>query len=389
MGHACRRNAGCKATRGGSLMGRRAWLVGAGCVCAASMLPGCVSHTPLRVGFLGGMSGRIADLGIGGRNGTQLAVEEINAQGGLRGRLIELLPRDDEQDAEVARQRFGELLDAGIACLIGPMTSQMAAAILPMAEQRAVPVISPLAGANDLSGRQDVFFRVVSDAATSARQQGRALYRRGLRRLLPVNDVGNAIFTRGWNSALAVQFVASGGSALPPLEYVSGPGVRFIDLAQRIATSDADGASIAASAADCALLVQQLRRLRPGYPAGLSAWAGTEDLPRLAGTALDGVLVTQFFDRFSTSARWLRFHEQYRQRFGDDPGYPALNGYDAMQLAASALASTTHASVLAALRAVREFEGLQRRLTFDEYGDCLAPPYLTELRSGRYVAVPS
>jgi branched-chain amino acid transport system substrate-binding protein len=269
------------------------------------------------------------------------------------------------------------------------MTSQMAAAIVPMAQERAVPVISPLAGANDLSGRQDAFFRVVSDAATSARQQGRALYQRGMRRLLPINDAGNAIFTRGWNTALAAQFVASGGSALPPLEYVSGPGVRFIDLAQRIAASGADGVSIAASAADSALLVQQLRRLRPAFPAGLSAWAGTEDLPRLGGTALDGVLVTQFFDRFSTSARWLQFRERYRQRFGDEPGYPALNGYDAMQLAASALASITHASVLAALRAVREFDGLQRRLTFDEYGDCLAPPYLTELRSGRYVAAPS
>ncbi len=371
------------------LHGRRRCLAAAAAALAATALPACTARAPLRVGFLGGLSGRIADLGIGGRNGTELAVEEINASGGIDGRPIELMPRDDEQDAEVARRQAAGLFDAGIACLIGPMTSQMAAAILPLAEQRGVPVVSPLAGANELSRRRDGFFRVVSDAATSARQLGRAMYRRGLRRVVPVTDIGNATFTRGWNTALAEQFVADGGSALPALEYVAGPGVRFVELAQRVAASDADAMAIAASAADSAVLVQQVRRLRPGFAAGLSVWAGTEELPRLGGAALDGVLVTQFFDRFSTAPRWLEFVARYRPRFGDDPGYTALNGHDAMQLAATALRAAGSEGLLAALREVRQIDGLQRRLTFDEFGDCLAPPYLTELRDGRYAAVPA
>lgn len=365
----------------------RRHLLGSASLLVAGALPACAPRDPIRLGFLGGLSGRIADLGIGGRNGTQLAVDDLNAGGGIGGRRIELLTRDDQQNAEVARRQATELFDAGIVCLIGPMTSQMALAMLPLAEQRGIPVVSPLSGSNTFSGRKDLFFRVVADAERSARQLGSALYRRGLRRLLPVTDVGNAAFTRGWNDALAGQFAADGGAVLAPIEYTAGPEVRFVELAQRVAALDADGMAIAASAADCTVLVQQARRLRPGLAAGLSVWAGTEELPSMGGRALDGVIVTQFFDRFSRAPRWLDFAARYTARFGASPGYTAMNGYDATLMVATALRAAAPEALPDALRAVRTFDGLQRQLTFDEFGDCLSLPYIAELRNGQYGAM--
>lgn len=366
--------------------GRRRFLLSAPLL-AASLLPGCSQREPVRLGFLGGLSGRIADLGIGGRNGTQLAVDDLNGAGGINGRRIELLTRDDQQDEETARRQATELFSAGIVCLIGPLTSQMTLAMLPLAEQRGIPVVSPLSGTSTFSGRKDVFFRVVADAERSARQLGSALYRRGLRRLLPVTDVGNAAFSRSWNAALSGQFAADGGTVFPALEYTAGPDVRFVDLAQRVAESGADGMAIAASAADCTVLVQQTRRLRPGMAAGLSVWAGTEELPSMGGSSLDGVIVTQFFDRFSRAPRWLDFSERYRTRFGAAPGYTAMNGYDATMMVATALRAMGRDGLLAALREVRTLDGLQRALAFDEFGDCLTLPYIAELRDGQYVAL--
>jgi branched-chain amino acid transport system substrate-binding protein len=372
---------------------RRRLLKRAGLAAAGSLLlaaAGCGTREPLRVGFLGGLSGRVSDLGIGGRNGTQLAVDDINAAGGIGGRLLELTSRDDEQNAELARQRLGELHDLGVEFVIGPMTSTVAAAVLPLANERGVPLISPLAGANDFRGRDDAFFRVVSDSAASARQQADELLRRGLRRIATVADIKNAVFTRNWATSAAERFTAGGGAVVPAIEFEAAPGLKFLDLAQRIADTAADGVIVAASAADSALLVQQLRRLRPQTFIALSVWAGTEELPALGGRALDGVLVTQFFDRFNSAQRWLDFVARYRQRFGDTPGYAALNGYDALRMgaaAASASGAAGPAGVLAALRQIRQLEGLQRQLRFDEFGDCLAPTYLTEVQQGRYVAV--
>ncbi len=50
------------------------------------------------------MSGRVADLGVAGRNGAMLAIEQRNAAGGIHGRAVELVVKDDEQNPEVAKK---------------------------------------------------------------------------------------------------------------------------------------------------------------------------------------------------------------------------------------------------------------------------------------------
>lgn len=364
---------------------RRALLLGAGAVALLGV--GCSVNKPLRIGFLGSISGRMTDLGIGARNGMQFGVDELTAAGGLAGRPLEVLIRDDEQNADLARQRLAELFDAGVEFVIGPVTSTMAAATLPLVTQRGIPMISPLAGANEFSGRADAFFRVVSDTASSARQQAAALLGRGRKRVVTLGDAKNPVFTRNWTSAVAERFAAGGGSVVQALEFEAAPGLKFIEVAERVVAAGADCVVIAATASDSAVLVQQIRRLQPDSLIALSAWAGTEELPTLGGRALEGALVTQFFDRFNATPRWLGFVTQYRQRFGSDPGYAAMNGYDALQMGAAAVRAAGSGSLLTALRQIRSLEGLQRRLTFDEFGDCLAPTYLTEIRDGKYVAV--
>jgi branched-chain amino acid transport system substrate-binding protein len=343
----------------------------------------------MRIGYLGGLSGRVSDLGIAGRNGAQLAVDDLNADGGVVGRHLELVTRDDEQNAGLALQRLEALYDLGVEFVVGPITSSMAAALLPMVNQRRIPVISPLAGANDFSGQDDAFFRVVSDTAASARQQAAALLARGLRSIVTVADTKNAVFTRSWTSAATAEFTAGGGVVTQSLEFEAAPGLKFLELAQRIVDTGADGVVLVASAADSAVLVQQVRRLREPMFIALSAWAGTEEFPSLGGQAFEGVLVTQFFDRFNATPRWLDFVSRYRRRFGDVPGYAAMNGYDALKMGAAAARAAGADGLLASLRQIRELEGLQRQLRFDEFGDCLAPTYLTEIKDGRYIAATS
>ena len=208
---------------------RRRLALGAG---AAGLLvfAGCAPGKPLRIGFLGGLTGRVSDLGIGGRNGTQLAVDDLNAAGGIDGLLFELLGRDDEQNIALSRTRLQELFDSGVVWVVGPMTSPVAASILPLANERAVPLISPLAGAPEFSGRKDAFFRVVASSVVSAQQMADAMLKRGLRRLVTVSDLRNAVFTQGWARALSERFVAGGGTALPALEFEAGPDLILLDM---------------------------------------------------------------------------------------------------------------------------------------------------------------
>jgi len=105
-------------------------------VCGMLLVAGCSAKEPVKIGFIGGMSGRVADLGVAGRNGAVLAIEQKNAAGGINGRKLELLVRDDEQKPEVAGKVVAELLAQKVELIIGPMTSSMAFAILPRSRHR-------------------------------------------------------------------------------------------------------------------------------------------------------------------------------------------------------------------------------------------------------------
>lgn len=140
----------------------------------ALLLAGCAPPPePISIGFIGGSSGRVADLGIAGRDGVQLAVDLRNQEGGVGGRMVRLLVRDDEQNPEAAARALRELIDQGVVAVVGPMTSAMAMATVPIANEAKLLMISPTVSTEDLSGRDDYFFRVGSSNHANAAEVAR------------------------------------------------------------------------------------------------------------------------------------------------------------------------------------------------------------------------
>ena len=102
------------------------------------LLAACGEPEPVRIGFLGGLSDRNTDVGDAGRNGVILAVEQWNREGGIQGRLIELIARDDAQNAATAEKSARELAAAKVEAVIGPFTSGVAAAAVPVVQANGV-----------------------------------------------------------------------------------------------------------------------------------------------------------------------------------------------------------------------------------------------------------
>lgn len=121
---------------------------------------GCRPADNVRIGFMGDL---LSELGAGGRNGAELAVETLNAEHGAR---YELLLADDRNDPAAARAAVASFASRGAAFVVGPMTSDMAVAAVPEANRLGIVLISPTATTDELSGRDDDFFRVAADAPT-------------------------------------------------------------------------------------------------------------------------------------------------------------------------------------------------------------------------------
>ncbi|MFC4529677.1 ABC transporter substrate-binding protein [Sphaerisporangium dianthi] len=96
---------------------------------------------PIRVGLIVSLTGNYTPLGSEDKKAVELAVEQVNAQGGLLGRKVELIQRDDKTAPDQAIVAFNQI-KGQIDALIGPVFSNSALAIEPLAEREKIPQLS-------------------------------------------------------------------------------------------------------------------------------------------------------------------------------------------------------------------------------------------------------
>lgn len=356
--------------------------------CIPLLLNAC-EREPVRIGFVGGMSGRVADLGGGGRNGALLAVEERNVRGGINGHPVELIIRDDEQNAETAKKVTRELLDLKVEALIGPMTSSMALAIVPMVNQARLVTVSPTVTTTELSGLDDYFLRVLPDTSTYAPKSARFHFEKsGLRRAAIMYDTGNSSYTVSWLSGFRNAFEKLGGSITFINSFRSGENMAFSPLVRDMLRHKPDLVVLVCNAVDAALLCQQIRKLDSRITISVSEWGSTERFIELGGAAVEGVYFAQFLDHGDRSPKYVHFLTSYRKRFGQDPGFSGLASYDAATVVLDALASRKAGIPLkSAILATGAYQGVQRSINLSRYGDTGSTTFITVVRNGRFITL--
>ena len=350
----------------------------------------CSPPPPILLGFVGDLSGRVADLGVEGRNGATLAVELRNKAGGVKGRRIELLAEDDQQDPNVARQAVGKLIGLKVEAIIGPMTSAMATAAVPLANQAQLVMVSPTVTTNSLSGLDDYFFRVLPATIRFAKKNAEYhLEHLGLRRIAAVVDINNRSYTEGWLADYRAAFGAGGGKVVDRVDFSSSSEVLFADLARRLLVSKPDGILILANAVDAAMLCQHLRKLNASIPIAISEWAATEQLIELGGGSVEGIVIAQFLDRQSTRESFLTFRQNYLDRFGKAPDFAGLTAFDAANVVLDAIDSQVAGQPLKqSLLTRKAFTGTQAPVLFDAFGDTSHDTFLTTVKDGLFVRLP-
>src|ERR1700686_1594412 len=117
---------------------------GAAALASGFPAPAIADSDPIKIGYLPALTGPSSSTGIGINRGTELAVEEINAAGGVNGRKIELIVRDTQSDPTKAVNAVAELTQRQKAAIIfGPLNSGEALAATPLIAREKVPMIHP------------------------------------------------------------------------------------------------------------------------------------------------------------------------------------------------------------------------------------------------------
>ncbi|UWG98576.1 ABC transporter substrate-binding protein [Dehalobacter sp. DCM] len=352
------------------------------------LMEGCIGKKPILIGFSAQLTGRQSELGVQERNGVQLAVETINAKGGVAGHKIDLIVRDDFGIPEKAKEADQELIKAGVLAIIGHATTAQTVAGLEVTNPANVIMLSPTVSSPKLSGLDDYFFRVYPSFKNSA--QAFAQYtcqRDGITKLAVIYDLDNAAYAKTYSTAFVEKYQAIGGKITKELSFSSTAQPDFAPLLLKLRESKADGLLIIASDIDTALIAQRARLMDWKAPLYTSAWAQTETLIINGGQAVEGLKLEQSYAMSSQSPALLDFQSRYQARFGKAPSFGAVFSYEAALALAAALEKTGGKAkgLRQALTEIRNFQGLMDTFSFDQYGDVARPFYLSTIRDGKFI----
>jgi branched-chain amino acid transport system substrate-binding protein len=345
------------------------------------------AEPPLRIGFVGCLTGRVAGLGVAGHDGVLLAVEEYNRAGGLKGRRVELVVRDDQLDEKVAAAVMQELLATEVVAIIGPMTSTMAAVMQPAANRAQVVLLSPTVTANRFTDQDDHFLRVTMPLKVNAGKLADYALRHQRKRIAVCIDTDNAVYTEDWLASFA-QKLELGGGRVVHVERLSRDATEgFLPLVKRMLEAGPDAVLLLCGAMDTAMAAQQVRKLGSQLPLFTSEWAFTSDLIGFGGKAVEGMRAFVSYDPASQTPRHLAFLANFEKRFGYRPSFAAVLGYDAAAYLLAALERNPQREGLKAkLLELGHFPGLQGEIRVNRFGDAERQTFLAVIREGQFTA---
>lgn len=347
----------------------------------------CSDSTPIRLGFVGGLSGAGSDFGVSARNGALLAIEEANTDGGIQGHPIEMIVKDDRHDKARVRAVVKELIGENVAAIIGPTTSDMGIASVELANTAKVLMMGVTVTTSDLSQKDDFFMRGLSATSHHALAMAEYIYQqRKIDSFSAIIDAANSTYSVSWINEFSRHFKRLGGRKIDIHRFHSGTYDSLPVLARQIAQTQPGIVVLVTNAVDAALLAKLLRSEVTNMALALSEWAATGRLIELGGVHVEQAIVSHHYDPESKHPAYVSFRQRFIQRFNQEPDFPGIAAYNVTMAILTGLKTRdTTRSLRDELLATGTFNGLQGPLTFDEFGDSHNRGIVTEIENGCFV----
>ena len=247
-----------------------------------------MSDEPFRVGVMESVTGPGETYGKVAVNAKQLAVDEINAAGGINGRMLELIIEDEKCNAQDSITAYRKLTDVdGVKIILGTSCSGAMLGAAPLAEEDGVVMFSGLATNPQIADAGDYIFRTSMNDAQVGIDTGNVLWADGIRNLATITE--STDYAEGVRSTTVAQFEKLGGTLVGEERYASDV-TDFRSQLTKLFSESPDGLHIAAqSEFTGGTIVKQSREL--GYEGpiyGEIVVIGTTAI-EIAGDAATGV----------------------------------------------------------------------------------------------------
>lgn len=293
---------------------------------------------PIPIGLAAATTGASSLIGREQVAGAEIARDQVNGEGGIGGRPVELVVVDTGDDAVGARAAFEELINATpVLAIVGPTRSQQAFDAGYVAQQAGVPVLGASTTADGIPAIGDLVARVAAPSSAVAPIVLDAVLNQtpGIRRVayLHAEDDRDAV------SETLAQQRAAGDRGLD-VAAVSTFSVSDADLAPPVARAleqTPDLVAVAASAVQGGLAVRELRDQGYDGPIVGSDAMNTPGIYPVCGAACEGLVLGQVYDPGAGAPGGAAFRDRWVEREGTEPPQHGAQAFAAIQVLAEAL----------------------------------------------------
>lgn len=334
--------------------------------CAKSDKAGKDAKSTIKIGGIFPLSGAVAVYGTEARNGVQLAVEEINAAGGINGQTVQLIAEDDEGNPEKSVSAYKLLTTRdGAKLFIGSLTSGCTMAITSLAQAQKVVVVAPAATAPAVTDAGNFLFRVCFIDPFQGKVGAKFAFENlGLKKAAVLYDVGND-YSVGLFDNFKAGFEAAGGTIVAAESYNTGDK-DFNAQLTKIKNANPEVVYLPDYYSTVALIAKQLRAQGLNVPiVGADGWDGIVDN---AGDEMLNGFYSNHYASDSTDGKVIDFVKKYSEKFNATPTSFAALAYDAMYVIKDAIIASGSADPVKVQAALEKTKGsyLTGNLSFDE-----------------------
>jgi branched-chain amino acid transport system substrate-binding protein len=339
------------------------------------------------IGYTATLTGEFASYGLQMRQGVDLAVDEINAKGGINGKQVSIESVDDvgkPANGPVVAQKFCD--NKSVRAVLGYSFSSVALAAIPVIEQCKLPVVASAVTSPQLSGASSFFFRdVVTDAVQGANVGKFVVETAGHHKIALLHqqdDYGN-----GLAAAFTKQAKASGATVTSDQAYQLGTK-DFQTQLDKLNRESPDAIFIAGFYPEAVKIAQQARSAGITTPLFGSDGLLSPDLITLGGKDVEGVVLQGAFTPTLKTPAVEAFVAKFNKKFHEDPSSWAALAYDAVNaVAAAAATGTTREQIREGLAGLKGVEGMTGEIAFDDKGDRISSGVFLTVKGGQFVPI--
>lgn len=369
-------------------------LLGLGLAATALLLGGCsksadtgAASAVINIGEFASLTGKEAAFGQSSHKGTMLAIDELNAGGGLLGKKINFVYEDNRstpgESATVAKKLITR---DQVVALLGEVASGRSLEAAPIAQANRVPMISPSSTNPKVTETGDYIFRVCFTDPF----QGKLLseFARGTlkaKKIAIFSDV-SAPYSMGLAQYFREPFVAGGGSVVAEQKYTGGDK-DFKAQLTAIKAQKPDAIFVPGYYTEAGLIVAQARQLGIAVPLfGGDGWEAPE-LIQIAGSALEGTYYSTHFSAENNDPKVQKFVADFRAKYNETPDAMAALGYDSAMVLADAIkraGTTAEPQLRDAIAATKDYAGVTGNTTLDVQRNATKSAVMITVQDGKF-----